>query len=396
MILLSHEYPPFIFGGIGTFVKNLAYGLRRQGIKVTVIAGYPVPNSSGHQVVVQELDGGVNVLRFPYPNIPPRQTMFQVLNFKRLYKVIKKIGADIIHGQGGMAFPAILNLQKIAPVVVTFHSNPKMVRLLTVHSLFRGGSFRGFLTYVIGYPVWMYGYRKEFMRSDAAVAVSRTLMEEMKCDFGEKENGKFLYIRNGVDVEKLQREYSSLSCDTEDKGPTLIFGGRLYWTKGVLYMLKLAYILRKARNFNWKMIIYGAGPLGTQVKKMISDYDLNNVIFRGLVDQDEFISAMRRATFIVVPSLYEACPMTLLEGMCLGKIPVVFNLPYALEFTENGKYGIVANSIKDMATKIELMYKNVDMLQFGNEIRNFARTRFNIENVASEYIDVYKKVANLS
>ena len=108
VILLSHEYPPLSRGGVGTFVKNLAYGLQRYGIRVTVVSGYPVPNNSGHQVVDQE-ENGVNVLRFPYPNFPPRHTMFQLLNLKRLYNVIKKIGADVIHGQSGITFPSLLN-----------------------------------------------------------------------------------------------------------------------------------------------------------------------------------------------------------------------------------------------------------------------------------------------
>lgn len=34
---------PFIWGGIGTFVNNLAVGLCREGIKVTVVTGYPFP-----------------------------------------------------------------------------------------------------------------------------------------------------------------------------------------------------------------------------------------------------------------------------------------------------------------------------------------------------------------
>jgi len=394
VVLLSHEYPPFIFGGVGSFVKTLAYGLQSHGTKVTVVSGYPVPNTSGHRIVVDQEENGIDVLRFPYLNIPPRHTMFQLLNFKRLYNVIKKIGADVIHGQSGITFPAILNLQNIAPVVVTFHTNVKMLKSLTAHSLFKGGSIGDFFTYMIGYPAWIYTYKNEFMRADVAVAVSRTLMKEMIRDFGEKDGDEFFYIPNGIDVKKLQREYPRVSSNVEEKEPTIIFGGRLYWTKGVLHLIKLAYLLRRKHNFDWKMIIYGAGPLATQLKKRLSDYGLDNVIVRDLVDTDEFISAMRKATFVVLPSLYEACPMLLIESMCLGKIPVMFNLPYALEFTDNGKYGVVANSITDMATKIEAIYMNADMVQLGNGIRDFARTKYDVLNVASKYIDIYKRVAN--
>ena len=39
--ILANEYPPFIFGGIGTFTQNLSQALARQGVDVVVIAGYP-------------------------------------------------------------------------------------------------------------------------------------------------------------------------------------------------------------------------------------------------------------------------------------------------------------------------------------------------------------------
>jgi len=390
VVLLSHEYPPFIFGGIGSFVENLALALSKLGARVTVVAGRPTFYPMMRTVSVSDSENSrIRIVRFAYPNIPPRHLVFQLFNLKRLHNIIKNITPDVIHAQSGAAFPAMVGLQRIAPVVVTFHSNPKMLRMMTAHSLFKGGTPSDFFTYVVGYPVWMYGYKKEFARADAAVAVSKTLMEEMKCDFQEKRNGEFLYLHNGVDIEKL-REHSSTLYDAEDSAPTIIFGGRLYWTKGVLSLLKLAHLLRKRQNFNWKIMIYGNGPLRAKIEKEISDYGLDNVKVFGLVDRAEFISAMRKATFVVFPSLNEACPMVLLEAMCLGKVPVMFDLPYALEFTANGKYGILARNIEEMAKLIDSTYADVDIENFGSEIKDFAVTKYNILNVASEYMNIYK------
>jgi hypothetical protein len=80
--LLSHEYPPFIFGGVGTFVENLAHGLLRLGVEVTVIAGYPIPCSGFKKFKAgkEQTDSGINLVRFPYPNISPRQLWFQIFN----------------------------------------------------------------------------------------------------------------------------------------------------------------------------------------------------------------------------------------------------------------------------------------------------------------------------
>jgi len=113
VVLLSHEYPPYIFGGVATFVENLAHGLLRQGNEVTVIAGYPVPSSGFKKFKADEeqTESGINIIRLPYPNFPPRQLWFQVFNLPKLVEVIRCINPDIIHGQSGVAYPALVKLK---------------------------------------------------------------------------------------------------------------------------------------------------------------------------------------------------------------------------------------------------------------------------------------------
>jgi glycosyltransferase involved in cell wall biosynthesis len=393
--LLSHEYPPFIYGGVGSFLENLAQGLLRMGAEVTVITGYPVPQREFKKFKVgeEQTESGVNIIRFPYPNISPRQLWFQICNLPKLSEVIRGVDADVIHGQSGCSFPAILALQKIAPTVVTFHVNPKVLRDLTIHSIGRGGVFSDFLTYVIGYPEWKYTHREEFFRSDSAIAVSQTLMDEMKKDFGEKKKGEFRYVYNGVDVEGLQSRQSGSPSKNENENQTIVFGGRLYWSKGIFQLLELANLLQK-KGANWKIMIYGTGPLYYIAKKRIANLGLKNVFLFGHVTSLEFIEAVKESTFVVIPSYNEACPMVLLECMCLGKIPFMFNLPFAREFTENGKYGILANSVDDMATRIESTYRTVDLETMGKEIKRFANKKYDITKVASEYLKIYRKLAN--
>jgi glycosyltransferase involved in cell wall biosynthesis len=155
----------------------------------------------------------------------------------------------------------------------------------------------------------------------------------------------------------------------------------------------LAYLLKKNSNVNWKIMIYGTGPLYKKIKKRISDLGLHNVFMLGSVSHAEFNEAMRKSTFVVIPSYNEACPMVLLECMCLGKVPFLFNLPFAREFTENGKYGILAKNVSDMATRIESTYRDVDLESMGKEIQRFATKKYDISRVASAYLKIYEKIA---
>lgn len=395
VVILSQEYPPCVFGGIGSFVENLALGLSKLGVKVTVMAGRPT-----NSPMLKEVDFSISektqveLARFRYPGIPPRSVSFQLFNMKRLHDVAAAQAPDVIHAQSGSAFPAMLTLQRIAPTLVTFHISPKMLRNYTIPSLTSGGAFYDFFTYVVGYPYWKYGYKEEYNRSDSAIAVSQTLMNGMKQDFGNKKKGELHFIHNGVDLDELKVKQSFISNINEQENPTLVFGGRLYWTKGVFQLLELANLLRKRGKFDWKIKIYGAGPLSAIVKKKILNLGLDNIMMYGQVGRLEFVEAVRNSTFVIIPSLNEACPMGLIECMCLGKIPFMFNLPYAREFSENGKYGILANNVDDMARRIDSTYRDVDLESMGKEIKSFAAKKYDILKVASEYLKIYEQLAN--
>jgi glycosyltransferase involved in cell wall biosynthesis len=102
--------------------------------------------------------------------------------------------------------------------------------------------------------------------------------------------------------------------------------------------------------------------------------------------------SMKRCRFVVIPSLYEACPMILLESMCLGKIPIMFDLPYAREFTKNGQYGVLAKDAKDMLLKITSIHRQGDMEHLSKEIRNFSRKEYDMDEIALKYYHLFGKL----
>jgi len=392
VVLLSSEYPPFICGGIGTFVENLAIGLCREGVKVTVVSGYPLPSNVKRVEINEEKDVGLRVIRFPYFNIHPKNAIFQLLNLNKLYETIKNGHADIIHGQSGSTFPALTKLKKLAPVVVTFHNSPKAEKTMGIYSLLRGGSFDDFWTYVIGYPIWSFTFREELCYSSMGVAVSRNLMSELLQEMGEAYAEKMCKIHNGVDIETIDKDYESVEDDVEESGDTILFAGRLAWRKGTLNLTKVAYLFRKAK-LDFKLIVHGNGPLFKRMKHEVQHFGLDNVELKGFTNRGQLMRSMKRSKFVIIPSLYEACPMILLESMCLGKIPVMFNLPYSKEFTENGKYGVIVKDPRDMVEKLRTAYDNLDLKSFGDKVKNFARRKYDIKNTSLRYLSVYKAVA---
>jgi len=127
---------------------------------------------------------------------------FQLFNKWKLNAILKELKPDVIHGQSGQAFPAIVSYKKKAPVVITFHTSPAVGKMLSVKSISQGGTFGDFLTGAVGYPAYEYCYREEYKNANARVAVSQSLMKQL----GEEMNvddGSFQFILNGVDLKNL-------------------------------------------------------------------------------------------------------------------------------------------------------------------------------------------------
>jgi glycosyltransferase involved in cell wall biosynthesis len=390
VILLANEYPPFIFGGIATFMKDLSKGLSRLGVDVTIVSGYPT--FAIGKGFTRTNEDGVTVLRLPYPDIPPRHTMFQLANLERLNRIAEIECPDVIHGQSGSAYPALIKMRKHAPVVVTFHTSPMMEKIASVQSILRGGSFGDFYRYVVGYPAFYFSFGKELQESDAAVTVSRTLRSELLAELGQKYAGKTIEILNGVNIEKLDHEYETLNERTEESEETILFAGRLFWRKGALSIIKMAYFLQK-ENSKFRIIVHGAGPLFKKMQSSVRSLGLSNVELKGFTTRSQLIRSMKLSKFIAIPSVYEACPIILLEGMCLGKIPLMLNLPFASELTEGGKYGILSNNLAGLTTRLTDLSDHGELVRISNMIRGFARSTYDINKVARKYLDLYERLS---
>ena len=180
VVLLNHDYPPYIFGGVGTFMHELAKGLARKGLKVHVITGCNVPlNSISNYRFQRKTEDSIDVQRFPYPNVLPRHTVFQLWNFKKISESIQNLNVDVIHGQCTATYPLMRVLKKKAPILVTFHASPLMEKIGSVQSILRGGSLSDVWTYLVGYPAYHFTFLKELQMSDAVITVSKSLKSEI-------------------------------------------------------------------------------------------------------------------------------------------------------------------------------------------------------------------------
>jgi glycosyltransferase involved in cell wall biosynthesis len=126
----------------------------------------------------------------------------------------------------------------------------------------------------------------------------------------------------------------------------------------------------------------------------ISSLGLKNIELRGFATRPQLMKSMRYCKFVAIPSMYEACPMILLESMCLGKIPLMLRLPFSSELTEGGKYGILGDGVKNLTDRLITLENTYSLSQLSNNIQIFARKAYNMDKVTSKYIELYRNLSS--
>lgn len=394
MLLLTHEFPPDI-GGIGVFCYDLANALGRRGMNVTVAAGC---SSRTFRSSVENIRVGTNVrvVRVQRLGFPPRHLWYQMMNLHAIKGMLSD--ADIVHCPDLAAFPMIYFSKRIRPRlpwVVVLNTGPVTDLYCVLRSINRGGALGDIFRFGAGFPAWDLVMRGDIRFADALVAVSESLSKEIKSCYAVKTR-KLTTIHSGEDIEHLQ--------EIAKKGPSnwmsghkikMFCGGRLVWRKGFTQLMNsLAYLTQKIAFRDFELQVFGNGPLEQSIRQLILRSNLKeNVVLRGFVRYDELIASMASSDIVCFPSLYEACPMAMIEAMALGKPVVAFDRPFSREMMGNEPQLPLANGVEDYARMLHTLCTRQDLREdLGLRLQTRACDMFDIEVAAKRYAELYEKI----
>jgi len=126
---------------------------------------------------------------------------------------------------------------------------------------------------------------------------------------------------------------------TFSKVPVFLFLGRIHLSKGVFEIIEM---FKKLNNdFEFKFLMFGDGPLKQQA---INELELilgDRFIYGGVVSDNNKMDAISKADYFLLPSRFgEGLPMSLLESMSLGLIPIVSNDGSMNSLIQDGVNGI--------------------------------------------------------
>jgi len=379
--LISHEG-----GGISSVCYGLARSLAKKKVDTTIFTG---TLTRAHQT--EKLNDYLEITRLPILDFPPSSLWFQILHIRKLSKMLKNY--TLIHGVSPDAsFVFTFCKKKLKkPFVATVHGSPRAIQKVFVNSPISSWTLGDFGYQILEFPLHDFTISRILNDSDHIAVCSFTVLEELKT-YESLDLSKVSVIYNGMNFDDIENIRAS---STDKKNHlSIVYAGRLFWTKGAMFLLKAFQIIRQ--NFrNVHLNIFGKGPLEHRIREFIVDADLNECVhFRGHVSHEKLLAEVKMADMVVLPSLYEAQPMFALEAMACKKPLVVFDVPFARELISDTNNGLLVQvgDIMDLSSKIQTLLSDRKLrTKLGENAYNYARQKHNWDLQVEKYLNVYEK-----
>ena len=206
-------------------------------------------------------------------------------------------------------------------------------------------------------------------------------------------NKPFLVINNGVDTEKFRFNSTfrrSIRSQLNIKGDELLIGhvGLFNNQKNHSYLIDVFHLLY-SKHKNYKLCLLGDGPNILSIRTKVQKLHLDDVVFfEGAVNNvNEYLSAF---DLILMPSLYEGLPLSLIEQQANGLKCVVSDTITA-EVDKTGNLSFVSLNAPLTEWVTEIRRQNTDNRELAsvNAIHSITLAGYDIKEEANKLKDFY-------
>jgi glycosyltransferase involved in cell wall biosynthesis len=305
---------------------------------------------------------------YPFPRLD--QNLWKGLRafFKNLKEIINENRIDLIHIHGAAELMLLVRMV-----------NRKIPVLFTVHG------FHGDLK---AFDYWLCA---RFCNRFAAKVIAVAKAEEKILLAKGIRRRLIQTILNGVpDPRKLEiNKPETLQGLPADR---FLIGaiGRLETTKGMNFLIE-AFAAVAAKFPRLHLVIVGTGSKESELQEQVAGLQIvDRVTFTGY--QPKAHDYLYYFQILVIPSLHEAHPLVLMEGMGQGKpiiATTVGGIPEVIHDGENGLLVSPANS-KELAAAMERLLNEYELMaQIGKKARETYESEFTVERMLTETRKVY-------
>jgi glycosyltransferase involved in cell wall biosynthesis len=154
-----------------------------------------------------------------------------------------------------------------------------------------------------------------------------------------------------------------------------------------------------AKQTRFKMVFYGTAaegdPYGAKFMAMLKERPWCE--YRGFADRKTLKAALERATALVLPSIEENCPMSVLESMAAG-VPVAASRAGGIpDLFEDGVSGLFfdPHDPKSIGSAIQRLLTDRALAgRLAVQARDRALQKFHPEVIAKGHLEIYRDLLN--
>lgn len=369
---LTPEYPHERLGhaaGIGTSIRNLALGMIKKGVEVTVFV-----YSQKKDFVINDLGITIHSLKKQTYKIGGWYLYRKYLE-RYVNKNILLHKIDFLEAPDWTGITAFMKFK--CPLIIKLHGSDSYFCKLEGRKL----KLKNF---------W---FEKLALKSaDYLISVSAFTAQETQHIFNLSQ--KITVIPNGVDTNLfIPNSQSKIS-------KSVLYFGSIIRKKGVLELPSIFKKVHQELPFV-KFVMAGQDVVDAKTgkstvhlfKKQCDQKLLKQVNWLGNLSYNEVQDELKKASVVVLPSYAEALPMTWLEAMAMQKAMVTSNIGWAPEVMVHEKTGFTfaPDDHQNFASHIIALLKDPDLsLRLGRAARERVEMKFSIDVVVAQHIKFYK------
>jgi len=287
VLMITRDFPPYLVGGMGIFVENIAESLPKMGVKLTVIG--PLKNTTQRY---EKRGDGLEIYRVPTYGKTFLTKVPSLAYFAG--RLAPKLNYDLVH----LFTPCFAHFK--CPTIVHFEST-------------RYGEYRALVkdkAHVAGWLNTIYiPLEKNMAESADTILVLTEKMKEEVLKFCHVDKERMKILPNGVDLASFKPQEKKKGNDIKK----ILYVGRLDLRKRVSDLIDA---FKKVNDkITAELIIAGDGPLRENLERLSKGYPIK---FLGKIPHKDISHLYQKADLVVAPSSYEGFPLVTLEAMASG------------------------------------------------------------------------------
>ncbi len=187
------------------------------------------------------------------------------------------------------------------------------------------------------------------------------------------------------DAKSFNRTY------TPQKKLNLLFIGRISIHKGIEYIYQ-SLVLLKNKGVSFKFYMAGTGQEEKEYVEKFSMLLKEDFEFKGVVSGLSKTVLYKNSDIFLLPSLFEGLPMSLLESMSFGLVPIVTDVGSIKFVVKTGENGIMINQnpAADIAQAVEsFVNDNTFLQQLSKNASEFIFKNYDPDNYIAGLNSIY-------